>query len=72
EGSVSPLDRPIDLSVQTAGVNGKTVYRINIEPEETLGHYSDWLRLGGVKKLRDLNGYDSTRVRQVEMRCYCQ
>ena len=62
EGSVSPLDRPIDLSVQTAGVNGKTVYRINIEPEETLGHYSDWLRLGGVKKLRDLNGYDSTRV----------
>jgi hypothetical protein len=62
EGSVSPLDRPIDLSVQTAGVNGKTVYRINIEPEETLGHYSDWLRLGGVKQLRELNGYDSTRV----------
>ena len=62
EGSVSPLDRPVDLSVQTAGVNGKTVYRINIEPEETLGHYSDWLRLGGVKKLRELNGYDSTRV----------
>ena len=60
--SVSPLDRPVDLSVQTAGVNGKTVYRINIEPEETLGHYSDWLRLGGVKKLRELNGYDSTRV----------
>ncbi|HIE76077.1 MAG TPA: LysM peptidoglycan-binding domain-containing protein [Gammaproteobacteria bacterium] len=62
EGFVSPLDRPVDLSVQTAGVNGKTVYRINIEPEETLGHYSDWLRLGGVKKLRELNGYDSTRV----------
>jgi LysM repeat protein len=62
EGSVSPLDRPVDLSIQTAGVNGKTVYRINIEPEETLGHYSDWLRLGGVKKLRELNGYDSTRV----------
>ena len=60
--SVSPLDQPVDLSVQTAGVNGKTVYRINIEPEETLGHYSDWLRLGGVKKLRELNGYDSTRV----------
>ena len=59
---MSPLDRPVDLSVQTAGVNGKTVYRINIEPEETLGHYSDWLRLGGVKKLRELNGYDSTRV----------
>lgn len=59
---VSPLDRPVDLSIQMAGVNGKTVYRINIEPEETLGHYSDWLRLGGVKKLRELNGYDSTRV----------
>ncbi|MCP4830268.1 MAG: LysM peptidoglycan-binding domain-containing protein [Proteobacteria bacterium] len=59
---ISPLDQPIDLSIQTAGVNGETVYRINIEPEETLGHYSDWLRLGGVKKLRDLNGYDTTRV----------
>jgi len=59
---VSPLDRPIDLSVQTSAVNGKTLYRINVEPEETLGHYSDWLRLGGVRKIRELNGYDTTQV----------
>ena len=37
-------------------------YRINVEPEETLGHYSDWLRLGSVKKIRELNGYDATQV----------
>jgi len=59
---VSPLDRPIDLSVQTSAVNGETLYRINVEPEETLGHYSDWLRLGGVRKIRELNGYDTTQV----------
>ena len=59
---VSPLDRPIDLSVQTSAVDGRTLYRINVEPEETLGHYSDWLHLGGVTKIRELNGYDATQV----------
>jgi LysM repeat protein len=59
---VSPLDRPIDFSIQTAAVEGRTLYRINVEPEETLGHYSDWLRLGSVKKIRELNGYDATQV----------
>jgi len=46
------------LSIQISGQDGRTVYRINVEPEETLGHYSDWLRLGGVQKILDLNGYD--------------
>ncbi|HCK76564.1 MAG TPA: hypothetical protein DHW07_05405 [Gammaproteobacteria bacterium] len=59
---VSPLDRPIDLSVQASTADGRTLYRINVEPEETLGHYSDWLRLGGVEKIRELNGYDATQV----------
>ena len=59
---VSPLDRPIDLSVQRSAVDGRTLYRINVEPEETLGHYSDWLRLGGVKGIRELNGFDTSQV----------
>ena len=59
---VSPLDRPIDLSVQRSAVDGRTLYRINVEPEETLGHYSDWLRLGGVKGIRELNGFDASQV----------
>ena len=59
---IDPLDREIDLDVQIAGINGERVYRINIEPEETLGHYSDWLRLGGVKMLRELNGREATKV----------
>ena len=59
---VSPFDRPIDLSVQRSAVDGRTLYRINVEPEETLGHYSDWLRLGGVKSIRELNGFDASQV----------
>ena len=55
---INPLDTPVDLSIQISGQDGRTVYRINVEPEETLGHYSDWLRLGGVQKILDLNGYD--------------
>ncbi len=52
----------MDLSIQVSRLDGQTVYRINVEPEETLGHYSDWLRLGGVKRILELNGYDSSRV----------
>ena len=59
---VSPLDRPIDLSVQRSAVDGRTLYRINVEPEETLGHYSDWLRLGGVESIRALNGFAASQV----------
>ena len=59
---ISPLDTPVDLSIQVSSREGETIYRINIEPEETLGHYSDWLRLGGVKRILDLNGYGSDRV----------
>lgn len=59
---ISPLDAPVDLSIQVSRLDGQTVYRINVEPEETLGHYSDWLRLGGVKRILELNSYDSRRV----------
>ena len=59
---INPLDAPVDLSIQVSDTEGQSVYRINVEPEETLGHYSDWLRLGGVKKILELNGYDRAKV----------
>ena len=52
-----PLDQEIDLTIQTASRNGVVIYRINVEPEETLGHYSDWLKSGGTASIRRLNDF---------------
>ena len=52
-----PLDQEIDLTIQTASRNGAVIYRINVEPEETLGHYSDWLKSGGTASIRRLNDF---------------
>ena len=54
---VEPLDQEIDLTIQTASRNGGVIYRINVEPEETLGHYSDWLKSGGTTSIRRLNDF---------------
>ena len=53
--AIAPLDQNLDFSVQTAAINGKTIFRINVEPEETLRHYADWLALPDVVGLRELN-----------------
>jgi LysM repeat protein len=54
---VEPLDQEIDLTIQTASRNGAVIYRINVESEETLGHYSDWLKSGGTTSIRRLNAF---------------
>ena len=54
---VEPLDQEIDLTIQTASRNGGVIFRINVEPEETLGHYSDWLKSGGTTSIRRLNDF---------------
>lgn len=46
----------IDLAVQVTRDGGSPVYRTRVLPEETLGHYADWLGLGGTGRLRDMNG----------------
>jgi membrane-bound lytic murein transglycosylase D len=53
--AITALDQNLDFSVQTAAVNGSTVFRINVEPEETLRHYADWLALPDVDVLLELN-----------------
>ncbi len=62
---IGPLDQDIEFRIQATEQAGKRVYRINIEPGETLGHYSDWLRLGGIAAIRELNGIQKTRNLQV-------
>mgnify|MGYP003308491756 FL=1 len=62
---IGPLDQDIEFRIQATEQAGKRVYRINIEPGETLGHYSDWLRLGGIAPIRELNGIQETQNLQV-------
>jgi LysM repeat protein len=62
---IGPLDQDIEFRIQATEQAGKRVYRINIEPGETLGHYSDWLRLGGIAAIRKLNGIQKTQNLQV-------
>ena len=59
------LDQDIEIRMQVTEQAGERVYRINIEPGETLGHYSDWLRLGGITAIRKLNGARKTKNLQV-------
>ncbi len=49
------LDTLSDLSISITGSAGNPVYRIWVEADETLGHYSDWLGLGSTKAIRKLN-----------------
>jgi membrane-bound lytic murein transglycosylase D len=54
--AVSPLDQPVDLSIRVGSHNGQPTYRISVEPEETLGHYADWLGYGSSGVVRRYNG----------------
>ena len=62
---IEPLDQDIEIRLQVTEQAGERVYRINIEPGETLGHYSDWLRLGGITAIRKLNGARKTKNLQI-------
>jgi len=49
------LDTLPDLGIRVADAAGEPVYTIRVEAEETLGHFADWLGIGGAGALRDLN-----------------
>lgn len=53
---ISDLMSEIDVAVRIAKDNGSTGYVTTVLPGETLGHYADWLGLGGTHELRELNG----------------
>ena len=57
------LDTLPDLGVSVTDSNGSPVYRIWVEADETLGHYSDWLGLGSTKRIRQLNKLKSGQLR---------
>ncbi|GIS91602.1 MAG: hypothetical protein CM1200mP20_16430 [Pseudomonadota bacterium] len=63
---IGVLDQDIEFSVQVTSRDGNQVYRINVEANETLGHYSDWLKLLGVLgPIRRLNGNQETRTLEI-------
>ncbi|MDH3377392.1 MAG: LysM peptidoglycan-binding domain-containing protein [Gammaproteobacteria bacterium] len=42
--------------------NGKRVYTLEVEADETLGHYADWLGVGGTATLRKVNRLGRSHV----------
>lgn len=46
----------VNVAVRVVQKDGTTRYVTRVLPEETLGHYADWLGLGGTQALRSLNG----------------
>ncbi len=49
------LDTLPDLSISISGVPEQPIYQIQVETDETLGHYADWLGMRSTKVLRRLN-----------------
>lgn len=56
------LDTLPDLGIRVADAAGEPVYTIRVEAEETLGHFADWLGIGGAGALRDLNRLRRSRA----------
>lgn len=50
----------VNVAVRVVQDDGGSRYVTTVLPEETLGHYADWLGLGGTRKLRSLNGMSRT------------
>ena len=58
---INPLIITGDFSIEKINnVNGKITGVIQVEPEETLGHYADWLQIE-TQKIRRLNGFSYAR-----------
>jgi len=49
------LDTLPDLGIRVTDADGVPLYTIRVEAEETLGHFADWLGIGGPAKLREMN-----------------
>ena len=65
---INLLDTLPDLSIRVGNRDGNPVYYIYVEVDETLGHYADWLGIGGSSTLRKLNKLKSTSNLRLGMR----
>ena len=51
----------ISVDIVAGKRDGKWIFSIFVEPEETMGHYADWLGIGSTRAIRRLNGINSSR-----------
>lgn len=65
---VNLLDTLPDLSIRVGSESGKPVYYVFVEVDETLGHYADWLGIGGSTYLRQINGLSRRSALQLGQR----
>ncbi len=49
------LDTLPDLGIRVSGASDSPVYAVRVEADETLGHFADWLGIGGTAALRKMN-----------------
>ncbi len=62
DAASSPLDGDMKLDIDVRGSGDAARYTIVVEPDETLGHYADWLGIGGVGAIKQLNGIGATEL----------
>ncbi|MDH3638804.1 MAG: LysM peptidoglycan-binding domain-containing protein [Gammaproteobacteria bacterium] len=53
---LAPLVADVDGQIAVETRKGRRMYLVKVLPEETLGHYADWLGLGFSTQIRKLNG----------------
>jgi len=51
----------ISVDVIPGKQNGRYIFSIVVQPEETMGHYADWLGIGGTRPIRKRNGMGSSQ-----------
>ncbi|MDD9800138.1 MAG: LysM peptidoglycan-binding domain-containing protein [Gammaproteobacteria bacterium] len=70
EEFLAVLDQPPDFAVYETGAAGSdgAGFFIFVLPEETLGHFSDWLNLGFTRRLRKFNDMGSKRSVRIGQR----
>ncbi|MGI9318595.1 MAG: LysM peptidoglycan-binding domain-containing protein [bacterium] len=57
---VNLLDTLPDLSIRVGSEGGNPIYYVFVEVDETLGHFADWLGIGGSGTLRKTNRLKSS------------
>ena len=62
------LDTLPNLSIRVGSESGNPVYYIYVEVDETLGHYADWLGIGGSRLLRQINKLSRSKALQLGQR----
>lgn len=62
---INLLDTLPDLSIRVGSQNNQPVYFVYAEVDETLGHFADWLGIGGSAALRKLNKLENGRSLQL-------